>query len=213
MHGRSHPLNLIPSINGLKVLVFASVTLLVTFYLQVFLFSSIMVSFFFFSDIPFSWFCSVSVWKYDSGKDSVLQVNKEGYVSCNISNPIEEYKDGNTKVKLSRSGPFYFISGTKGNCEKGQKLVVVVLSPRNRYTGISPAPAPVEFDGPAVAPTSSATKLQSGLLVALGIFVLGLFWERGQSDCQILSLYFGGRGILLFVLISYVIQIQIISQY
>lgn len=135
-----------------------------------------MVSFFFFfSDIPFSWFCSVSVWKYDSGKDSVLQVNKEGYVSCNISNPIEEYKDGNTKVKLSRSGPFYFISGTKGNCEKGQKLVVVVLSPRNRYTGISPAPAPVEFDGPAVAPTSSATKLQSGLLVALGIFVLGLF--------------------------------------
>ena len=175
MHGRSHPLNLIPSINGLKVLVFASVTLLVTFYLQVFLFSSIMVSFFFFSDIPFSWCCSVSVWKYDSGKDSVLQVNKEGYVSCNISNPIEEYQDGNTKVKLSRSGPFYFISGTKGNCEKGQKLVVVVLSPRNRYTGISPAPAPVEFDGPAVAPTSSATKLQSGLLVALGIFVLGLF--------------------------------------
>ncbi|KAM3759135.1 hypothetical protein ACB098_01G098600 [Castanea mollissima] len=117
------------------------------------------------------------VWKYDSGKDSVLQVNKEGYVSCNISNPIEEYKDGNTKVKLSRSGPFYFISGTKGNCEKGQKLVVVVLSPRNRYTGISPSPAPtpVEFEGPAVAPTSSASKLQSGLLVALGIFVLGLF--------------------------------------
>lgn len=120
----------------------------------------------------------VSVWKYDSGKDSVLQVNKEGYVSCNISNPIEEYKDGNTKVKLSRAGPFYFISGTKGNCEKGQKVVVVVLSPRSSYTGISPAPAPapVEFEGgPAVAPTSSATKLQSGLLVALGIFVLGLF--------------------------------------
>ncbi|GMY29177.1 early nodulin-like protein 1 [Fagus crenata] len=115
------------------------------------------------------------VWKYDSGKDSVLQVNKENYVSCNTSNPIEEYKDGNTKVKLDRSGPFYFISGSKGHCEKGQKLVVVVLSPRHRYTGISPAPSPVEFDGPAVAPTSSATKLQSGLMVALGIFALGLF--------------------------------------
>ncbi|PPD69926.1 hypothetical protein GOBAR_DD33202 [Gossypium barbadense] len=104
------------------------------------------------------------VWKYDGGKDSVLQVTKEAYASCNTSNSIAEYKDGNTKVKLDRSGPFYFISGAKGHCEQGQK-----------YTGISPAPSPAEIEGPAIAPTSSAAGLKAGFLVTLGVVVLGLF--------------------------------------
>ncbi|KDP33508.1 hypothetical protein JCGZ_07079 [Jatropha curcas] len=117
------------------------------------------------------------VWKYDSQKDSVLQVTREAYLSCNTSNPIEEYKDGNTKVKLDRSGPFYFISGAEGHCEKGQKIIVVVLSTRNRITAISPAPSPAEFEfeGPAVAPTSSATSLKGSLVVALGILLWALF--------------------------------------
>ncbi|XP_038695276.1 early nodulin-like protein 1 isoform X2 [Tripterygium wilfordii] len=115
------------------------------------------------------------VWQYESGKDSVLQVTRDAYLSCNTSSPIEEYKDENTKVTLDRSGPFYFISGTNGHCEKGQKMIVVVLSPRHRYTGISPAPSPAESEGPAVAPTSSATSLKSGFMVVLGILLLGLF--------------------------------------
>ncbi|XVF35681.1 hypothetical protein REPUB_Repub18cG0167200 [Reevesia pubescens] len=115
------------------------------------------------------------VWKYDGGKDSVLQVTKEDYASCNTSNPIAEYKDGNTKVKLEKSGPFYFISGAKGHCEQGQKLLVVVLSQRHRYTGISPAPSPAEIEGPAIAPTSTAVGLKAGFLVTLGVLVLGLF--------------------------------------
>ncbi|PNX94755.1 early nodulin-like protein 1-like [Trifolium pratense] len=133
------------------------------------------------------------VWKYDGGKDSVLQVNKEDYANCNISNPIEEYKDGNTKVKLDRSGPFYFISGAKGHCEKGQKLTVVVISPRRRYRGgVSPAPSPAVLDysgvspalspaeleqGPAVAPTSGAPVLQTGLVMVMGLLAIyvGIF--------------------------------------
>lgn len=102
-------------------------------------------------------------------------MSKEDYLNCNVSNPIEEYKDGNTKVKLSRAGPYYFISGAKGHCQKGQKVIVVVLSPRGRYTGISPAPSPVEFNGPAVAPTSSASSLGGGLMVAFGLLLWGLF--------------------------------------
>ncbi|RDX81304.1 Early nodulin-like protein 1 [Mucuna pruriens] len=111
------------------------------------------------------------VWKYESGKDSVLEVTREGYGNCSTSNPIKEYSDGNTKVKLERPGPFYFISGAKGHCEKGQKLIVVVMSPRHTFTAISPAPSPAELEqGPAVAPTSTATTLQVGLGV-LAIFV------------------------------------------
>ncbi|XP_022756307.1 early nodulin-like protein 1 [Durio zibethinus] len=115
------------------------------------------------------------VWEYDGGKDSVLQVTKEAYASCNTSNPIAEHKDGKTNVKLEKSGPFYFISGAKGHCEQGQKLLVVVLSPRHRYNGISPASSPAEIEGPAIAPTSSAAALKAGFSVTLGVLVLGLF--------------------------------------
>ncbi|XP_062101725.1 early nodulin-like protein 15 [Humulus lupulus] len=116
------------------------------------------------------------VWKYDGEKDSVLEVSKEDYEACNTSRAMKEYKDGNTKVSLDRAGPFYFISGAKGHCEKGQKLIVVVLSPRrNRFYGISPAPSPAEIDGPAIAPTSGVSSLRSGLVVAFGVLTFWLF--------------------------------------
>ncbi|KAF4390328.1 hypothetical protein G4B88_024334 [Cannabis sativa] len=105
---------------------------------------------------------------------------KEDYETCNTGEAIKEHKDGNTKVSLERAGPFYFISGAKGHCQKGQKLIVVVLSPRrSRFFGVSPAPSPAEIDGPAVAPTSAATSSfgrRSGLLVVLAFgVVLALF--------------------------------------
>ncbi|XVF89406.1 hypothetical protein PTKIN_Ptkin19aG0127800 [Pterospermum kingtungense] len=116
------------------------------------------------------------VWKYDGAKDSVLQVTKEAYTSCNTSDPIAEYKDGKTKVKLERSGSYFFISGANAHCEQGQKLHLVVMSPKHRYrTGISPAPSPAElYEAPAIAPspTSSATMLKAGFL---GVLFLGLF--------------------------------------
>ncbi|PRQ26882.1 putative cupredoxin [Rosa chinensis] len=114
----------------------------------------------------------ILVWKYDSAKDSVLHVTKEDYVNCNMSSPIKQYKDGETKIVLDRPGPFYFISGTKDHCEKGQKLVVVVMSPRNRASTISPAPSPaVEIDGPAVAPAPTST---ASPFKAAGVLVVAL---------------------------------------
>ncbi|XP_010417263.1 PREDICTED: early nodulin-like protein 1 [Camelina sativa] len=114
------------------------------------------------------------VFRYEAGKDSVLEVTKEAYNSCNTTNPLANYTDGETKVKLDRSGPFYFISGANGHCEKGQKLSLVVISPR--HSVISPAPSPGEFeDGPALAPapTSGSVRLGGGY-VGLGL-VLGLW--------------------------------------
>ncbi|XP_043706612.1 early nodulin-like protein 1 [Telopea speciosissima] len=108
------------------------------------------------------------VWKLDSQKDSVLQVTKKDYMACNTTTPIAKYKEVNTKVKLDRSGPFYFISGAKGHCEKGQKLIVVVLSAKRGYMGISPAPSPMENEGRAMAPTSSGSGLKAGLMVMMG---------------------------------------------
>ncbi|GMJ07770.1 hypothetical protein HRI_004446200 [Hibiscus trionum] len=60
-------------------------------------------------------------------------------------------------------------------CQQGQKLVLVVLSPRHRYTGISPMPSPAEeIEGPAVAPTSNGSGLKAGFLVTFWGLILVL---------------------------------------
>ncbi|GFP90015.1 early nodulin-like protein 1, partial [Phtheirospermum japonicum] len=56
------------------------------------------------------------VFKYDGSKDSVLEVTRRDYVTCNTSAPIGNYTDGDTTVRLGRSSPYYFISGAEGHC-------------------------------------------------------------------------------------------------
>ncbi|GLT66459.1 hypothetical protein SLA2020_388240 [Shorea laevis] len=88
------------------------------------------------------------IFEYNPKSDSVLQVTKEEYESCNKSNPIKEYNDPKTKVELDRPGPFYFISKAEGSCEKGQKLTVVVLS-HGHHSPKHSAPLPAPESAPA----------------------------------------------------------------
>ena len=94
-------------------------------------------------------------------------------MTCNTSSPIAAHNDGNTEVKLEQAGPYYFISSAQGNCKKGQKLIVVVLSEKHRrFMGISPAPSPLEIQPPAPAPASSAASFKASfLMMAMGAFV------------------------------------------
>uniref|UniRef100_A0A0C9RRZ7 TSA: Wollemia nobilis Ref_Wollemi_Transcript_15935_939 transcribed RNA sequence n=1 Tax=Wollemia nobilis TaxID=56998 RepID=A0A0C9RRZ7_9CONI len=121
------------------------------------------------------------VFKYPAKQDSVLVVTPEAFQKCNTSSPAASYDDGNTVFKFPKSGPFYFVSGSEGHCEKGQKLVVVVMTSGGRSRGAASAPAvaPVvaspalspavtvpaddgpamsPFGSPAVAPTSGAAR-------------------------------------------------------
>ncbi|XP_077249551.1 uncharacterized protein LOC143889262 [Tasmannia lanceolata] len=91
------------------------------------------------------------VFKYKKGEDSVLVVNKEDYDKCNKTNPIKSFNDGNSVFDFDRSGHFYFISGAPGNCEKGQKLIIVVLAVRNKTPVQSPPPS----SSPSLSPKSS----------------------------------------------------------
>ncbi|XP_052190013.1 mavicyanin-like [Diospyros lotus] len=61
-------------------------------------------------------------------KDSVMEVSEEEYKKCNSTRPILFSNTGDTVVKLDRQGPFYFISGAAGHCQKGQKMIVKVMS-------------------------------------------------------------------------------------
>ncbi|WRX29076.1 Phytocyanin domain - like 10 [Theobroma cacao] len=82
------------------------------------------------------------VFVYQPNNDSVLQVTAEAYQNCSTEAPISDYKDGHTVFSLSRSGPYYFVSGNRDNCEKNEKLVVVVLADRSNRSSSTNETAP-----------------------------------------------------------------------
>lgn len=106
----------------------------------------------------------------------MLEVKEEDYKSCNISKPIVEYNDGDTKVPLNRSGPFYFISGAEGHCQKGLKLAVVVMS--NRHSDGT-------HQSPAAAP--SAPPPQKGGAASSGTGLLGLMIVTGMGVWSVMT--------------------------
>ncbi|XP_076909883.1 early nodulin-like protein 14 [Bidens hawaiensis] len=99
----------------------------------------------------------VLVFKYDSNMDSVLEVEEGDYTKCNKAKPIKQYTDGKTMVKMDKSGPFFFISGVEGHCEKGEKLEVRVLSHKHSTPSptLAPKGSPVVSPPPAQIPTES----------------------------------------------------------
>ncbi|KAK3006963.1 hypothetical protein RJ639_016003 [Escallonia herrerae] len=61
-------------------------------------------------------------------KDSVMEVTPIDYERCNSSYPHFFSNNGDTIFKLNHTGPFYFISGVAGHCERGQRMIVKVIS-------------------------------------------------------------------------------------
>ncbi|KAK2969773.1 hypothetical protein RJ640_028053 [Escallonia rubra] len=61
-------------------------------------------------------------------KDSVMEVTPTDYERCNSSYPNFFSNNGDTIFKLNHTGPFYFISGVSGHCERGQRMIVKVIS-------------------------------------------------------------------------------------
>ncbi|KAI8557804.1 hypothetical protein RHMOL_Rhmol04G0038700 [Rhododendron molle] len=99
--------------------------------------------------------------KYNKGADSVLVVNKQDYDTCNTQNPITKMDGGDSVFKFDRSGPFYFISGNKDNCDKGQKLPVVVMAVRNLKKPTPPPTPPPVAQTPATSPTQASPPAKS----------------------------------------------------
>ncbi|CAI0409215.1 unnamed protein product [Linum tenue] len=91
------------------------------------------------------------VFKYKEGSDSVVQVKKEDYDSCDTSKKLKVMKSGTSVFSFPQSGPFYFISGNKKQCLAGQKLIVVVLAVRSPPKTPTAPPSPA----PALPPTAS----------------------------------------------------------
>ena len=111
--------------------------------------------------------------------DSVLLVSHDDYKQCSTEKPVSRFTGGDTKFTLDGLGPFYFVSGVPGHCEKGQRMIARVRMPSSLTAG-APAAAPgmpptVGAGGaprpaaPSVAASGSAsTPAPSPLLEASG---------------------------------------------
>uniref|UniRef100_A0A0D9WB16 Phytocyanin domain-containing protein n=1 Tax=Leersia perrieri TaxID=77586 RepID=A0A0D9WB16_9ORYZ len=91
-------------------------------------------------------------------KDSVMVVTQEDYNKCKSSHPSFFSNNGDTEVRLDRQGPFYFISGVAGHCERGQRMVIKVigheLSPPPAPEPAAPSPPSSPLTPPSSAPPS-----------------------------------------------------------
>lgn len=63
---------------------------------------------------------------YSSEMHNVLMVSKVDYDRCASRRPFVTYADGNTVVRLTKRGTYYFICGVPGHCEGGMKMQVTV---------------------------------------------------------------------------------------
>ncbi|XP_044487664.1 mavicyanin-like [Mangifera indica] len=68
----------------------------------------------------------ILVFEYNKEMHDVRRVGKEGFDKCNPEDIRDQYKTGNDKVELETAGPVFFICGTPGHCEAGQKLSIEV---------------------------------------------------------------------------------------
>ncbi|KAA8530154.1 hypothetical protein F0562_004863 [Nyssa sinensis] len=73
--------------------------------------------------------------RFRYGKDSVMEVSESEYKKCNSTHPNFFSNTGNTVFKLDRSGLFYFISGASGHCQRGQRMIVKVMSSEESPSG------------------------------------------------------------------------------
>ncbi|KAL9660948.1 hypothetical protein QQ045_025767 [Rhodiola kirilowii] len=100
--------------------------------------------------------------KYDKSIDSVLIVNKDDYDNCNAAKPILKLEGGESVFKFDRSGIFFFITSNLTNCQKVQKLIVVVLAVRSPPPPHVQPPATPPSPSTPAAPSPSAANEPSG---------------------------------------------------
>ncbi|KAK8464177.1 hypothetical protein PHAVU_011G139300 [Phaseolus vulgaris] len=101
------------------------------------------------------------VFNYQSGQDSVLNVKSEDYASCNTDSPYAKFSDGHTVFKLNQSGPHFFISGSKDNCLKNEKLTVIVLAERSKNTNQTTNASPPSPQSSSSSPSPTGQEGQS----------------------------------------------------
>ncbi|KAL6283904.1 hypothetical protein ACE6H2_014833 [Prunus campanulata] len=97
------------------------------------------------------------IFTYNNQFHNVMQVTNQDFQSCNTTSAMATYTSGSDTVTLNRSGHFYFLCGTPGHCQHGQKVDINVTLPISADGSFaSPSPAPY-----GVSPSSEVVFLSS----------------------------------------------------
>ncbi|KAF8691929.1 hypothetical protein HU200_040000 [Digitaria exilis] len=141
-------------------------------------------------------------------RESVLEVSRDDFNRCSTAAPLATHKatagGSAATVPLPRSGPYYFVGGAPGSCQKGERLFLVVMSQkhsRGHHRGLAPAPAPEAesplaasfVGGPAAAPApvtgaaGKTTAAGNGALLLGAAAVLGALLVGGSKSDSILG--------------------------
>ncbi|XVF32578.1 hypothetical protein REPUB_Repub17cG0094100 [Reevesia pubescens] len=121
---------------------------------------------------------------YNKQFHNVMQVTHNDFQSCNGTSAIASYTSGSDSLTLKRPGHFYFLCGSPGHCQVGQKVDVLVTpssigpsaSPSASTFGSSPANPPSETLAPgptqsgALSLISSKFSLASSLVALICVF-------------------------------------------
>ncbi|VVA93474.1 unnamed protein product [Arabis nemorensis] len=119
---------------------------------------------------------------YPPSEDSLIQVTASNFKSCNTKDPILYMNDGNSLFNLTQNGTFYFTSGSPGNCQKYQKLLVSVGTYAAEADALSPSSA-ADADAPSyqnvfgsipLSQKSSSSSI-SAFAIAVACAVVGAF--------------------------------------
>ncbi|XVF53148.1 hypothetical protein PTKIN_Ptkin05aG0077000 [Pterospermum kingtungense] len=86
---------------------------------------------------------------YPPSQDSVIQVTKQSYDSCNLKDPILYMNNGNSLFNITKPGEYFFTSGEPGHCEKKQKLYISVLSGNGSAAAYGPSALPETASSPS----------------------------------------------------------------
>ncbi|XP_043705476.1 uclacyanin 1-like [Telopea speciosissima] len=82
-----------------------------------------------------------------SSPHNLAEVTKSDYDSCQATNALQVYSDGNTVITLTTPGKRYFTCGVPGHCTQGMKLQVDTLA-----TSAATAPSPSTATSPSTLP-------------------------------------------------------------
>ncbi|KAL5995851.1 hypothetical protein ACLOJK_025923 [Asimina triloba] len=112
----------------------------------------------------------------------MMVASEEEYENCSSSKPLLFANSSPASIMLDHPGPFYFVSGVAGHCEKGLKMIVKVLGhspfPGDYASPPSdspppPGPAEDDDDSSAAAATLPIARIAYAVIIQLCMLVFG----------------------------------------
>ncbi|OAE35935.1 hypothetical protein AXG93_1278s1090 [Marchantia polymorpha subsp. ruderalis] len=65
--------------------------------------------------------------RYTIGEHTLtLLKSREAFDKCDMSDPVEEYEDGDTRIELTKPGWMYFVDAYGDHCDIGVKMAIKV---------------------------------------------------------------------------------------